>query len=81
MNSNYKHLRVGLVAVGLDTYWARFEGLEERLLGYLSEVERKIELPDRILCNIGLVDTSKKAIDAAHFFRRSDIDILIVYVP
>ena len=80
MSDNYKHLRIGLVAVGLDTYWSQFEGLDERLLGYLSEVERKIESPDRILCNAGLVDTPHKAIDAAHFFRRNDIDILIVYV-
>jgi L-arabinose isomerase len=80
VNSNYKHLRVGLAGVGLDTYWAQFEGLQERLLGYLSEVERKIESPERIICNVGLVDTPRKAIDAAHFFRRNDIDILIVYV-
>jgi len=80
VNCNYKHLRIGLAGVGLDAYWAQFEGLEERLHGYLSEVERKIEAPERIICNIGLIDTPQKAGDAPHFFRRNDIDVLIVYV-
>jgi L-arabinose isomerase len=80
VNPNYKHLRVGLAGLGLDTYWAQFDGLRERLVGYLAEVERKLESPERILCNVGLVDSPQKAIDAAHFFRRNDIDILVVYV-
>jgi L-arabinose isomerase len=80
MNPNYKHLRVGLVGLGLEAYWAQFEGLEARLQGYLSEVEQKIGGPSRITCNLGLVDTPQKAVDAGHSCRRNDIDILLVYV-
>ena len=80
MNPNYKRLRVGLAGLGLEVYWAQFDGLEKRLLGYLSEVELKIASPARIICNVGLVDTPKKAIEAAHFFRCNDIDLLLVYV-
>jgi hypothetical protein len=40
MKFNYKHLRVGLIGVGLEAYWEQFEGLEARLLGYLSEIEQ-----------------------------------------
>ncbi len=80
MNSNYKHLRVGLIGLGLDAYWEQFEGLEARLQGYLAEVEQKISGPSRITFNLGLVDTPQKAIDAGHSCRRNDIDILLVYV-
>jgi len=80
MNSNYKHLRVGLVGLGLDAYWEQFEGLEARLQGYLMEVEQKISGSSRIIVNLGLVDTPQKAIDAGHSCRRNDIDILLVYV-
>lgn len=80
MNSNYKHLRVGLIGLGLDAYWEQFEGLEARLQGYLTEVEQKISGPSRITFNLGLVDTPQKAIDAGHSCRRNDIDILLVYV-
>jgi L-arabinose isomerase len=80
MNSNYKHLRVGLIGLGLDAYWEQFEGLEARLQGYLTEVEQKISGSSRITFNLGLVDTPQKAIDAGHSCRRNDIDILLVYV-
>ena len=80
MNSDYKHLRVGLAGLGLDAYWTQFEGLEARLLGYLSEVERKIEEPNRRIFNLGLIDTPQKALAAGHTCRRNDIDILLIYV-
>jgi len=79
-NSNYKHLRVGLIGLGLEAYWEQFEGLEARLQGYMSEVEQRIAGPSRITFNLGLVDTPQKAIDAGHSCRRNDIDILLVYV-
>lgn len=79
-NSNYKHLRVGLIGLGLEAYWEQFEGLEARLQEYLSEVERRIDRPSRITLNLGLVDTPQKALDAGHSCRRNDIDILLVYV-
>lgn len=80
MNSDYKHLRVGLAGLGLDAYWEQFEGLEVRLMGYLSEVERKIEEPGRSIFNLGLIDTPQKALAAGHMCRRNDIDILLIYV-
>jgi L-arabinose isomerase len=80
MNSDYKYLRVGLAGVGLDAYWTQFEGLEARLLGYLSQVERKIEEPSRRIFNLGLIDTPQKALAAGHACRRNDIDILLIYV-
>jgi len=80
MNSDYQYLRVGLVGLGLDAYWTQFEGLEARLQGYLSEVERKIEEPSRRIFNLGLIDTPQKALAAGHACKRNDIDILLIYV-
>lgn len=79
MNNKFRHLRVGLLGIGLDTYWSQFEGLRSRLLGYLSEVEAKISY-DREVVNLGLVDTPGKALEAGHACRRNDIDILLIYV-
>lgn len=80
MNADYKHLRVGLIGLGLEAYWEQFEGLEQRLIGYLSEVEWKIASLNRLIFNFGLIDTPRKAVDAGHRCRQSDIDILLVYV-
>lgn len=80
MNNEYKNLRIGLMGLGLEAYWKQFEGLEARLSGYLLEVEQKVSRPDRLIFNLGLIDTPQKAIEAGHSCRRNDIDILLVYV-
>jgi L-arabinose isomerase len=72
-------LRVGLIGLGLDTYWQQFAGLGERLQGYLRRVQEKIENDRRRVINIGLVDTAFKAVSAGHDCRKQDIDILLVY--
>ena len=80
MNNNYKHLRVGLLGLGLEAYWEQFDGLEARLLGYLAEVEQHIDRPVRLVFNLGLIDSVPKAVEAGHSCRRNDIEILLVYV-
>src|SRR5665213_3492034 len=80
MQDKYRQLRVGLVGLGLEAYWSQFAGLEERLLGYLDDVEKRISNDARLIVNLGLVDTPEKSLDAAHEVRRKDIDILLVYV-
>ena len=80
MESKYRQLRVGLVGLGLEAYWSQFEGLEQRLLGYLGEVEQLISSEARVIVNLGLLDTQEKALEAAHRCRREEIEILLVYV-
>lgn len=80
MQSNYRNLRIGLVGLGLEAYWSQFAGLEERLQGYVGEVETQISSGTRTVVNLGLVDTPEKALEAAHRLRREDIEILLVYV-
>ena len=80
MQSEYRQLRVGLVGLGLQAYWSQFDGLEQRLLGYLGEFEKAISSERRAIVNLGLVDSAEKALHASHACRRNDIDILLVYV-
>lgn len=72
-------LRVGLIGLGLETYWPQFAGLEDRLLGYLGVVESKVGVSDRVVVNLGLIDSPQKALKAGHLCRQNDIDILLVY--
>jgi L-arabinose isomerase len=75
-----RKLRIGLAGLGLDTYWPQFEGLEERLKGYLGTVEEKVGSAGRTVINLGLIDSPQKGVEAGHTCRQQDIDILLVYV-
>ncbi|MGC2398409.1 MAG: arabinose isomerase [Acidobacteriaceae bacterium] len=79
MQSKYLHLRVGLVGLGLQSYWSQFTGLEARLRGYLRELEDSIAGSAQVI-NLGLVDAPEKALEAGHACRREDIELLFVYV-
>ena len=75
-----RKLRVDLVGIGLEAYWEQFEGLRERLEGYLAVVEQKVGGPSRVVVNLGLVDSVQRGMEAAHRCREADVDILLVYV-
>lgn len=82
MKQCYTELRIGLIGLGLDTYWSQFTGLESRLLGYVDTVAARLqqaETTSRHLVNLGLVDTFDKSLWAGHECRRQDIDILVIY--
>jgi L-arabinose isomerase len=72
--------RIGLFGIGLDTYWEQFEGLKDRLEGYLSTVEEKLAAVHPNIVNAGLVDNAGKAFAAGKLFRREDVDIIFLYV-
>jgi len=73
-------LKIGLFGIGLNTYWPQFEGLEQRLIGYLGQVSEKVRLDDIEIANLGLIDTPEKALEAGHAFRRADVDLIFLYV-
>lgn len=78
--SSAHEFRVGLFGIGLDTYWPQFEGLRERLSGYLHEVALRLAKLGMHVSNLGLVDTPEKAVAAGHEFRRLDVDMIFLYV-
>jgi L-arabinose isomerase len=75
-----QEFRVGLFGIGLDTYWPQFEGLQQRLSGYVQQVEQQLKGCGARVVNLGLVDTPEKAVTAGHELRRQDIDLLFLYV-
>lgn len=72
--------RIGLFGIGLDTYWPQFEGLKERLEGYLSTVHGKLDRDGVEIVNVGLVDSPERAYEAARELRKADVDIIFLHV-
>ena len=79
-NSSIREFTVGLFGIGLDAYWPQFEGLQQRLTGYIQQVAQRLERPGIRVINLGLVDSPEKAQDAGHAFRRHDVDLTFLYV-
>ncbi|MCD2422196.1 arabinose isomerase [Niabella pedocola] len=73
-------LKIGLMGIGLDAYWDQFEGLEQRLEGYLQLVEERISAIHPAVINAGLVDNVDKAFAAGSRFRREEVDLVFLYV-
>ena len=73
-------LKIGLFGIGLDAYWQQFDGLKERLEGYLTVVNNKLSAIHPEIINLGLIDTAEKAFDAGSRFRKEDVDLIFLYV-
>ena len=73
-------LKVGLFGIGLEAYWGQFEGLEQRLRGYVDVVEGKLKEFGAKVINPGLIDTPEKALAAGHQLRQADVDLIFLYV-
>ena len=72
--------KVGLVGLGLDTYWPQFEGLYARLCGYQDWIASKMSRPDTEVINAGIADNPVKAVDVAEDLKKEDISILFVFI-
>lgn len=79
-NDLKSNLKIGLFGIGLDTYWPQFEGLKERLEGYLGKVEEKLKSFHPEIVNAGLVDSPDKAFAAGKLFKTQDVDVIFLYV-
>src|SRR5215468_9526857 len=80
MDSSNTRLKIGLFDIGLDAYWPQFPGLKERLIGFIEQVQNKIQNSHVEVVNLGLVDTPEKSLAAGHEFRRADVDLIFLYV-
>lgn len=72
--------RVGLFGIGLAAYWPQFEGLKDKLTGYLATVEGKLARPEVEVVNLGLVDSVEAGVDVGHRLREADVDIVFLHV-
>lgn len=72
--------KVGLFAIGLDTYWDQFEGLYDRLKGYKQIIKDKIEERGGNVVDAGLIDTSEEARKAGDILKKNNVDVVFLYV-
>ena len=75
-----ERIHVGLVGVGLHTYWSQFAGLRERLCGYQHQIAERVARPDIQLVDAGIVDTPEKASLTASELQQAGISALWVYI-
>ena len=80
MKSNENLVKVGLFGVGLDTYWPQFEGLLSRLKGYQNEIKNKITQFGVTVVDAGMVDNPTKALDAAELLKKTDVEIVFLFI-
>jgi L-arabinose isomerase len=73
-------LKIGIFGIGLDTYWPQFDGLEDRLKGYLSQIEELLGTEGVEVISAGLVDSPERARDAALMLKESAIELLFCYI-
>lgn len=73
-------LKIGFFSIGLETYWAQFPGLEERLGSYASKLAGKIAEMGVDVVDLGMIDNAEKAFEAGPAFRRADVDLIFLYV-
>ena len=73
-------VKVGLLGVGLDTYWKQFNGLLSRLVGYQESISSQINVMDAEVVNVGMVDTPEKAKQSALLLKQADVEIVFLYI-
>lgn len=73
-------VRVGLFAIGLDTYWPQFAGLRERLDAHRQAIAEGLKRAGADVVDGGMVDSVEQARATATTFRREDIEIIFLYV-
>ncbi len=73
-------IKVGLFGIGLDTYWAQFDGLLANLKKYQEQIKNKIAGFGVEVVDAGMVDNPVKAREAADFLKSQDVEIVFLYV-
>lgn len=78
--NNLKMTKVGLFGIGLDTYWAQFDGLLDNLKKYQEQIKNGIARYGVEVVDAGMVDNPVKAHEAAHYLKSQDIEIVFLFV-
>ena len=71
--------RVGIFGIGLEAYWAQFDGLRERIAGYQQRVEERMGELGADVVSAGLVDTAQGARDAGDLFAEGQVDLVFCH--
>lgn len=73
-------VKVGMIGVGLDTYWEQFEGLLPRLSAYQDEICKGIGQMDVEVVNAGMVDSPQKAKESALLLKQADVELVFLFI-
>jgi L-arabinose isomerase len=74
-------VKIGLMGVGLNTYWGQFDGLLNRLIGYQNCIKERMQLNDQVVVvDAGMVDDTYKATEAASLMKREEVEILFLFI-
>ena len=80
METTHHKVKVGLIGVGLDTYWGQFEGLLPRLTGYQKEINDRMSSLGADVTDTGMVDTPEKALAATALLKSSDVELVFIFI-
>ena len=72
--------KIGLFGIGLDTYWAQFDGLLVNLKAYQEQIKKRIAIFGVEVADAGMVDNPAKAREAADYLKSQDVEIVFLYV-
>ena len=73
-------MRIGLFSIGLDTYWAQFDGLLKNLNGYHAHIRNRIGAMDVEVVDAGMVDNVQKAAAAAGLFKKENVEVIFLFI-
>jgi L-arabinose isomerase len=72
--------KIGLFGIGLDTYWAQFDGLLNNLKTYQEQIKNRIVGYGVEVADAGMVDNPVRARDAADYLKSQDVEIVFLYI-
>jgi L-arabinose isomerase len=73
-------MNVGIFSIGLDTYWAQFDGLLDNLNGYHAQIRDRIASMGIDVVDAGMVDNPEKAGGAAKLFKKEDVEVIFLFI-
>lgn len=79
MDKNH-NVKVGLIGIGLDTYWKQFDGLFSKLLKFQEFISKKLSSFDVIVVDKGIIDTPQKSQFVANNLKEENVDVIFVFV-
>lgn len=72
--------KIGLLGIGLDTYWGQFEYLLDNLQKYQKQIREKIESFGVEVVDAGMVDNQEKAREAVELLKSGDVELVFLYI-
>lgn len=73
-------MKAGIFSIGLDTYWAQFDGLLDNLNGYHAQIRDRITGMGIDVVDGGMVDNVEKAHQVSALFKKEDVEVIFLFI-